>query len=82
MGNLVARYIASLNQPIDIFTKPLDKDTFQSFKSKLSVHAHARLRGHAKNKNLAYHAIDIFSQEVHIKLHPKRIKRNINIHKS
>ena len=81
MGNLVTWYIPSLNQLADIFTKPSAKDIFQSFKSKLSVHAHASLRG--MSIIIILHIMPLMSLvKKHIKLHLKRIKRNINMHKS
>ena len=62
MGHLVTRYIPSLSQPADIFTKPLAKDAFQVFRSKLGVlsTSHANLRGHVKNdNNSTYQATNI-----------------------
>lgn len=51
MGALVTHYTSSSDQLVDVFTKPLPKDAFVQFRSKLGVHSSppASLRGHDKD---------------------------------
>ena len=58
MENIITRHISSASQPANIFTKPLSKAAFHTFRGKLGVHSnfHASLRGHVKGYNPSDHA--------------------------
>ena len=65
---LVTRYIPSVSQPANIFTKPLAKAAFHTFRRNLHVQppSHARLRGNVKEFVItnATESITTDSQEV------------------
>ena len=65
---LVTRYIPSVSQPADIFTKPLAKAAFHTFRHNLHVQppSHARLRGNVKEFVItdATESVTTDSQEV------------------
>lgn len=59
MGHLLTRHVPTSSQPADIFTKPLSKDPFQRFRSKMGVFSktHAILREDVKGYNPLNHVV-------------------------
>ena len=70
MGTLTTRHISSSSQPADVFTKPLAKDAFQKFRSKLGVlpSSHISLRRHIKE----YNPLDYARNEEYDDIHQSR----------
>lgn len=62
-GDLRLRYLPTAQQIADVFTKPLPKDSFSSFRHKLGVHSLSlpSLKGGVKNQNMtaSSHASDV-----------------------